>query len=128
MGNAGTALGNRVTFSCTEGWVLNGSSSSVCQTDGWSDSVPSCMWEGKSHLGFHDHIGSKFVVVGNKDHTHNKGVYRAIVRLHKGQWPHLFESLLGWWRARGAVADPGGASFRVFFPPIQIVLVATPIF
>ena len=46
LGNPGTELGTRVTFSCIEGWILNGSSSSVCESDGWSDPIPTCTWEG----------------------------------------------------------------------------------
>ena len=43
---SGTAVGDRVTYTCQTGYILSGSSSRTCQTSGyWSGRLPTCTSE-----------------------------------------------------------------------------------
>ena len=43
----GTSLGSQANYSCSEGYVLNGNTTRVCQNDGqWSGSEPICEGQG----------------------------------------------------------------------------------
>ena len=47
----GSSLGSQANYSCSEGYVLNGNSTRVCQVDGqWSGSEPTC--EGQSLIHY----------------------------------------------------------------------------
>ena len=43
MSVEGNAFGSQANYSCSEGYVLNGNSTRMCQADGqWSGSEPTC--------------------------------------------------------------------------------------